>query len=72
MLLLIGLVYLGFGAATGLLIWRHERREDRKAQVLGLAADRSSIGILVLVLSSAILAIFPTVIVWALLRPLVP
>jgi Tfp pilus assembly protein PilN len=64
------MVYAGFGAAIGALIWRQERRKDRQAQVLGLAAGRSSIGILVLLLSSAILAIVPTVIVWALLRPL--
>jgi hypothetical protein len=69
-LLLIGLVYGGFGAAIGSLIWIQERRRDRKAHVLGLAVERSSSGILVLVLASAILAIVPTVIVWALLRPL--
>jgi hypothetical protein len=71
-LVLIGLVYLGFGAAIGSLIWRQERRKDRQAQVLGLAAaGRDAIGIVGLVLASAILAIVPTVIVWALLRPLV-
>jgi Tfp pilus assembly protein PilN len=64
------IVYVGFGTAIGALIWRQERRKDRQAQVLGLAPGRSSIGILVLVLSSAILAIVPTVIVWALLLPL--
>lgn len=71
MLLLVGVVYVAFGAAIGSLIWIQERRRDRKAHVLGLEAERSSIDILVLILSSVILAIVPTVIVWALLRPLV-
>ncbi len=72
MLVLIGLLYVGFGAAIGSLIYRQERRKDRQAQVLGLvAASRDAIGIVGLVLVSAILAIVPTVIVWALLRPLV-
>jgi Tfp pilus assembly protein PilN len=72
MVLVLSLVYVGFGAAIGALIWRQERRKDRRAQILGLtAAGHDAIGILGLVLISAILAIVPTVIAWAVLRPLV-
>jgi hypothetical protein len=66
MLLLAALVYVSSGVAIMTLIWRQERRADRRAEVLGLEAGRNPVGILVLVLSSAVLALFPTVIFWML------
>jgi hypothetical protein len=61
-------VWVGFAAAIGMLIWRQEKRDDRQAHVLGLALQgRDSIGILAVALSSAIVAICPTLLVWVLL-----
>jgi hypothetical protein len=61
-------VWAGFAAAIGMLIWRQEKRDDRQAHVLGLALQgHDSIGILVVALSSALVAICPTLLVWVLL-----
>jgi hypothetical protein len=61
-------VWVGFAAAIGMLIWRQEKRDDRQAHVLGLSLHgRDSIGILAVVLSSATVAICPTLLVWVLL-----
>jgi hypothetical protein len=61
-------VWVGFAAAIGMLIWRQEKRDDRQAHILGLAPKgRDSIGILAVALSSALVAICPTLLVWVLL-----
>jgi hypothetical protein len=66
--LVVGLVYVGFASGIGTIIWRQERRQDRQAQILGLAVPgREYVGILAIVLSSAIVAVCPTLIVWMLL-----
>jgi hypothetical protein len=63
----LGGVYSLFAIAIGWLIWRQERRKDRNAEILGLAPSHSAVGVVGLVLSAALLAIVPTVIVWAVL-----
>ena len=66
----LGAAYCVFAVAIGSLIWRQERRKDRTAEILGLQRQRDAVGIVGLVLASAVLAIVPTVIVWAVVRPL--
>jgi hypothetical protein len=68
--LVLGLVYGLFALAIGSLIWRQERRKDRNAEILGLSPGHSTVGLVGLVLSSALLAIVPTVIAWAVLHPI--
>jgi hypothetical protein len=68
--LVLGLVYGLFALAIGSLIWRQERRKDRNAEILGLSPGYNTVGLVGLVLSSALLAIVPTVIAWAVLHPL--
>jgi hypothetical protein len=70
MAFVLGAVYCLFALAIGSLIWRQERRKDRNAEILGLAPGRDTVGLVGLVLSSALLAIVPTVIAWAVLRPI--
>jgi hypothetical protein len=70
MTVLLGALYVLFAVGIGTLIWRQERRKDRNAEILGLQAGRQAAGMVAIVFSSAVVAIVPTVIAWALLRPL--
>jgi hypothetical protein len=67
--LLVGL-YVVFAVGIGLLIWKQERRKDRNAEILGLQTGRQTAGTVAIVLFSAVLSVFPTVIAWALLQSL--
>ena len=67
--LLVGL-YVVFAVGIGLLVWKQERRKDRNAEILGLRTGRQASGTVAIVLSSAVLAVVPTVIAWALLQSL--
>jgi hypothetical protein len=70
MVFVLGALYCLFALAIGSLVWRQERRKDLNAEILGLSPGRSTVGLAGLVLSSALLAVVPTVIAWAVLRPI--
>jgi hypothetical protein len=65
----VAVVYVLLTAAIATLIWQQLQRQDRAAHVLGLAAPRrdSIIGFVVIVLTSGVMAIVPTLLVWTLL-----
>lgn len=71
MTILLIALYAVFAAGIGYLIWRQERRKDRNAEILGLTTGRQAVGMAVIVASSAVLSIVPTVIAWALLQSVV-
>jgi hypothetical protein len=68
--LLLGVLYVLFALGIGALIWTQERRKDRNAEILGLRTGHQTAGAVAIVLSSAVLSIFPSVIAWALLQSL--
>jgi hypothetical protein len=62
--LLTALAYVLSAAAIGAVISRQGTRQDSEAEILGVARPRRVSEVLVLVFCSAILALFPAVVVF--------